>query len=83
MAEETKDVEVNIQLKGVVTDGVVRVDLGPLAAIFGNSCAGKPDGTSCGPGCECRAGQPVLTLGMHGLRGLAPGINVKVVDPKE
>jgi len=27
-----------------------------------NPCAGKDDGTSCGPGCVCRGGQCYYTL---------------------
>jgi hypothetical protein len=46
--------------KGVEIDGETFY---PLSRPFElNPCAGKNDGTSCGPGCVCRGGQCYYTL---------------------
>lgn len=78
MSEISKKAEVSVELKGTSVNGVQHFELGPLAQLLKNDCAGKKDGESCGTGCTCKAGQPVMTF--EGLRNL--GLNVRVIDPK-
>lgn len=71
--ERLKTVRASVQLLHQIVDGKKFFAL-PLSMHIVGPCDGKADGTSCGQGCTCKAGQPWYDFDGITKLGFAPEI---------